>query len=151
MLKPSLLRSSSQALCFHRDAEPGKACLCLSFAYLSFHLFFPSTALLIEEPAVQNLHVSPSGGRSLQRTSGAEGLGGPLPWAVPKTFMAPKGRAVLQNQEQQASEGRALQQDRIHCDSLCAMISCLDFFVNYLKCRNCKQKPGWFCCVHRLD
>lgn len=113
--------------------------------------FFPSTALLIEESAVQNPGVSLSGGRSLQRASGAEGLGGPLPWAVPKMFMAPKGRAVLQNQEQQASEGRALQQDCIHCDSLRTVISCLDFFVNYLRCRNCKQKSGWFCCVHRLD
>lgn len=96
----------------------------------------------------------PTSGRSLQRASGAEGLGSPLPWAVPEMFMAPKGRAVRQNQKQQVSEGRALQQDRIHCDSLCTMISCLDFFVNYLKCRNCKLKSGWLvllCAQARLE
>lgn len=159
--QPPLPRSSPQALGSQGDAEPCKARLgaprSASASALANEGFAFCPALLFYESAVENLSVSPNGGRSLQRTSRAGGSGvlqAPEPsfalgcsWDVYGT----RGRVVLQNREQQASRGGALQHKHIRCDSRCTAISSLDFFVNYLKCRNCKQKPGWFCCVHRLD
>lgn len=91
--------------------------------------------------------------RRWQCAAGSQAAIGPCRSAVSPKACGLVGAAEwhVRNHEQQASQGGMLQRNCTRCNSRHAAISSLDFFVNYLKCRNCKQKPGWFCCVHRLD